>query len=114
MAIPTPVDMVPLERWDDGTIRMKSSRIPLDSVIAPYLRGETPEAIIDRYPSLPLEDVYGAITYYLRHREEVSAYLAEQEALATAMREEILRRLPHDGLRERPIARLVQANQHET
>jgi uncharacterized protein (DUF433 family) len=107
MAIPTPVDIVLLERWDDGTIRMKGSRILLDSVIAPYLRGETPEAITDRYPSLPLEDVYGAITYYLRHREEVSAYLVEQEVLRAEVRAEIMRREPPEEIRARLLARLA-------
>jgi len=31
------------------------------------------------FPSLTLEQVYGAITYYLRNREELDTYLKESE-----------------------------------
>ena len=53
----------------------------LDSVIYPSRRGESAESIQSQYPSLTLEEVYGAIAYYLAHRDEVDSYLQEQEAL---------------------------------
>jgi hypothetical protein len=33
-------------------------------------RGADAEAIVREYPTLVLADVYGALAYYLRHREE--------------------------------------------
>ena len=56
----------------------------------------------DEFPTLSLEQVYGAITFYLAHRAEVDRYLKESEAvweearkgqppLPTALRERLER-----------------------
>ena len=49
-----------------------------------YLNGVSPEEIAARYRTLTLEQVYATITYYLRHRPEVEAYLARWRAYAEA------------------------------
>jgi len=41
--------------------------------------GASPEAIVEEYDALKLGDVYAVITHYLRHKDEVAAYLAAQE-----------------------------------
>jgi hypothetical protein len=56
-------------------------------VIHAFWAGETPETICQAYPSLTLEQVYGAIAYYLAHREQVDAELAAQETEASHLRE---------------------------
>ena len=67
------------------------SRVSLESVIYEFLRGESPEAIVQAFPSLSLEQVYGGITFYLAHRAEIEACLQRGEArfeeLARASRE---------------------------
>ena len=60
--------------WVAGT------RISLDSVIYSFLNGETPESIAQNFPLLSLEQVYGAITFYLANQELVDAYLKQGEA----------------------------------
>jgi uncharacterized protein (DUF433 family) len=57
-----------------------SSRVSLDSVVYEFLRGESPEAIVQAFPSLSLEQAYGGITFYLAHREEIDAHLKQGEA----------------------------------
>ncbi len=37
------------------------------------------DGLQQQYPALSLEEVYGAITYYLAHRDEVEAYLKRQD-----------------------------------
>jgi uncharacterized protein (DUF433 family) len=59
----------------------------LDLVIYLFRLGHTPETITAQYPSLSLDDVYLAIGYYLRHRDEVETYLRQQESEAEASRE---------------------------
>ena len=54
------------------------SRVSLDSVIYAFLEGSSPETIVDSFDTLSLEQVYGAITYYLSHRSEVDAYLEKR------------------------------------
>ena len=60
--------------WLEGT------RISLDSVVYSFLNGESPESIAQNFPLLSLEQVYGAITFYLANREIVDAYLEQGEA----------------------------------
>lgn len=65
---------------DNGVMRVAGTHVMLDSVIASFDQGHSAEAIRSHYPALTLEQVYGAITYYLAHREEVEAYLRRQDA----------------------------------
>jgi uncharacterized protein (DUF433 family) len=44
-------------------------------VIRAFQDGATPETIAQRYTTATLADIYAVIAYYLRHREDVEAYL---------------------------------------
>jgi uncharacterized protein (DUF433 family) len=60
-----------------GAYRVAGTRISLDSLVYAYLNGQTPEAIAQTFPLLTLEHVYGALAYYLAHRETIDAYLRQ-------------------------------------
>lgn len=66
---------------EHGVMRVANSRVMFDSVVAGFEQGHSPETIRQQYPSLSLEDVYGAITYYLANVEEVNEYMARQAAV---------------------------------
>jgi hypothetical protein len=53
--------------------------VPLAHMVREFQRGELPEAIRSHYPTLSLEQVYGAITFYLGAKEEVEKDMAERE-----------------------------------
>jgi uncharacterized protein (DUF433 family) len=63
-----------IEQRDGGYI-VSGSRVALDSIVYAFLSGQSAEAIAQAFPVLNLEQVYGAITYYLAHRDEVDRYL---------------------------------------
>ncbi|MEO8592208.1 MAG: DUF433 domain-containing protein [Candidatus Solibacter sp.] len=63
----------------DGSLYLVGSRVPLAHVIREFQHGELPEAIRSHYATLTLEQVYGAITFYLGSREEVETDIAERE-----------------------------------
>jgi uncharacterized protein (DUF433 family) len=65
--------------WVEGT------RISLDSIVYAFRSGLSPESIVQSFPLLTLEQVYGAITFYLANRAEIDAYLAAEEAAFDAM-----------------------------
>ena len=65
---------------EHGVMRVADTHVMLDSVVAAFDQGHSPESIRSQYPSLSLEQVYGAITYYLGHREQVESYLRRQDA----------------------------------
>jgi uncharacterized protein (DUF433 family) len=74
--------------WVDehGVMRIGQSRVMLDSIVAGFEQGHSPETLQQQYPTLSLEEVYGAITYYLAHTDEVHAYLKRQDELWDAWR----------------------------
>jgi uncharacterized protein (DUF433 family) len=72
-----------------GTIRIKGSRVSLDSIVHHFELGATAEQIVRSFPSLSLGDVYSSIAYYLTHRQEIEEYLKEQETAADALQEQL-------------------------
>jgi uncharacterized protein (DUF433 family) len=60
----------------EDDIRIKGTRVGIETVLHDYQEGASPEEIVLRYPTLSLEQVYATITYYLAHREQVAAYMA--------------------------------------
>jgi uncharacterized protein (DUF433 family) len=77
----------PIREDADGALRVGSSRVLLEMVVQAFQDGATPEEILQRYSTLSLPDVYAVITYYLRHRSEIEAYLAERERKAEEVRQ---------------------------
>lgn len=65
--------------WVEGT------RISLDSVVYAFRSGLSPESIVQSFPLLTLEQVYGAIAFYLAYRVEIDSYLAAEEVAFDAM-----------------------------
>ncbi len=73
---------------EHGVRRVAETRISLDSVVIAFQQGQSAEEIQRNFPALSLEQVYGAITYYLGHRREVEDYLSEQEVVWEQARRE--------------------------
>src|SRR6266487_1001943 len=71
---------------EHGAMRIGNSRVLLDSIVAGFEQGHSPETLQQQYPALSLEEVYGAITYYLAHTDEVHTYLKRQDEIWEAWR----------------------------
>ena len=67
-----------VERRDES-FYLVGSRVPLACIVREF-HGQSPEAIRSAFPTLTLEQVYGAITSYLGHRAEVDEDIATREA----------------------------------
>src|SRR5260370_25995329 len=63
----------------DGGYWVGGTRVSLDSLVYAFLRGAAPEGIAQSYPVLSLEEVYGAIAYYLANQVEIDAMLANND-----------------------------------
>ena len=68
-----------VEKRDDGGYWVAETRVSFDSLVHAFNRGETPEYIRSSFSVLTLEEVYGALTFYLANRELIDKYLAESE-----------------------------------
>ena len=75
-----------IEQRDEG-YWVAGTRVSLDSIVYAFLQGQTAEGIAQTFPLLSLEQVYGAITFYLAHRQEVDIYLAQTRIEFEAMRQ---------------------------
>lgn len=78
----------PYVEMREGGHYVRASRVSLDSIVYAFLGGQTAEAIAQAFPVLTLEEVYGALTYYLANRQAVDEYLAAQRRDFDAKREE--------------------------
>lgn len=99
------IERVPIHTDADGVVRVAGTRVTLDTIVSAFEAGATAEEIAQQYASVPLADVYSVITYYLRHKPEVCAYLERRAEQADEVRAEVERRFPSSGLRERLLAR---------
>lgn len=63
----------------NGGYRVVGTRISLDSIIYAFKRGASPETIKRSFPLLSLEEVYGALTFYLANQKKIDTYLVESE-----------------------------------
>jgi uncharacterized protein (DUF433 family) len=61
----------------DGALRIAGARVSLSSVVAGFQEGESPEQIVQSFPTLTLAKVYGAIAYYLDNKKLIDEYFAE-------------------------------------
>jgi len=61
--------------FNDDDIRIKGTRVGIETVLDDYLNATSPEEIAVRYPVLTLEQVYATITYYLRNQNEIDLYI---------------------------------------
>ncbi len=98
-------DPVPLRTDDHGVVRVAGTRVTLDTIVAAYRQGNSPEVIHDQYPAVSLPDVYAVVGYYLRHREQVDAYLAKRSVDREAIRRDNESRFPTEEIRRRILKR---------
>jgi uncharacterized protein (DUF433 family) len=71
----------------EGAYRVAGTRVSLDSLVYAFWDGKSPETIAQSFPALTLEQVYGAIAFYLGHRTEIDAYLQQGQRDYEAQRQ---------------------------
>src|SRR5207302_11409865 len=74
---------------EQSNIYAGRSHVLLDTIVDEFKAGTLPEEIARGYDTLPLADVYEVISYYLRYRDAVDAYLKRREAEAEELRQQI-------------------------
>ena len=108
MTLSITAEPIPLEVNADGVVRVGGTRVTLDTVVAVFNQGATPEEIVFQYSSLQLADVYAVISFYLRHQQDVEAYLKQRQQRSKEIRRQNEAKFNPQGLRERLMARQIQ------
>ncbi len=78
----------------NGGYYILGTRVSLDSVVYAFLRGESADGIVESFPALTLEQVFGGLAFYLANRDLVDQYLRQQKRDVDQMREESRRLNP--------------------
>lgn len=83
-----------------GEYYVAQTRVPLECVVTEFHRGSSPETVVAAYPTLTLEQVYGAIAYFLGHEAQLNEHFrsvdqaaSELNSARTPLRTELLARL---------------------
>jgi uncharacterized protein (DUF433 family) len=97
---------LPLRVDSEGDLRVGKSRVLLDTVIYAYRQHDTPERIVEQFPTLELPDVYAAIAFYLRYSEAVDVYIADREKAGAELRREIAVGSESGTFRDQLLARI--------
>ncbi len=87
-------EVIPIYTDESGRIRVTGTRVLIDLIVYAYHQGETPEHIVQMYPTLTLDQVYLAIGYYLRHRDTVDTYIRQMDEEAERLQQEIEAQYP--------------------
>jgi uncharacterized protein (DUF433 family) len=75
----------PYVTFTSNAYKITNTRVSLDSIVLLSRDGFSPESILESYPSLSLEQVYGALAFYLGNRSQIDAYLLDGELQAQAL-----------------------------
>jgi hypothetical protein len=73
---------------------LPAAGVSLESIIYAFLRGEPAEAIAESFPALTLEQVYGALAFYLAQGSTIDTYLKAGKADFDRLRSEARRAHP--------------------
>jgi uncharacterized protein (DUF433 family) len=75
-------------RTVDGQYLVGDTRVSLDSLVYLFREGLSAESMVDSYPALTLEQVHGALAFYLGNQKEIDAYLAEGQRIADSQHQQ--------------------------
>lgn len=68
----------------DGAYRVGGTRVTLDSLVYLFREGISTESMVESYSALTLEQVHGALAFYLANQAAVDEYIVEGQRLAEA------------------------------
>ena len=70
---------IPITVEEDGSWRVAGARVTVEVLLDQFMRGCTPEQILDDFPTVPLASIYGIIGYFLSNRQAVEEYIASRD-----------------------------------
>ncbi|MCX7992279.1 MAG: DUF433 domain-containing protein, partial [Fimbriimonadales bacterium] len=92
---------LPVRIESNGAVRVGDSRVTLEIVLEAFLQGETPEQVVQSYPTLNLADVCCLYAHYSVNRQLFEKYLEASRQQSESVREMIESAYPTEDLRER-------------
>jgi uncharacterized protein (DUF433 family) len=82
-------DSVPLVQWDDGSVRVRNSRVTLDTIVIQMQVGDTAAEIHEDFPTVSVLQIEEILRWYFDNKAEVDEFLEQNEAEAEEIRKGI-------------------------
>jgi len=100
--------------YHHGGYWVAGTRVSLDSLVYRWREGLSAEKIQkDCFPVLTLAHVYGALAYYLDHKDAIDEYLVQQEAEEEVFRQQLREAYPEAARRMDELAKRFPFARHE-
>ena len=75
-------------KYAEGVYRVGDTRVSLDSLVYLFREGMSAESMVESYPALTLEQVHGALAFYLANQKEIDTYLVDGLRAAESQHEQ--------------------------
>lgn len=82
-------ETVPLVQWEDGSVRVRNSRVTLSTIVARMQVGDTVETIHCGFPTVSVTQIKEILAWYFDHQPEADEYLRQEEEEAEEIRKRI-------------------------
>ena len=82
-------ETVPLVQWEDGSVRVRNSRVTLETIVARMQVGDTVEIIHRGFPTVSVTQIKEILAWYFDNKADADEYLREEEAEAEEIRKRI-------------------------
>ena len=79
---------VPLVQLENGAIRVRNSRVTLETIVHRMQVGDTVEEIHDGFPTVSVTQIKEILQWYFDNKAEADEYLQEVEELLRRLRQE--------------------------
>ena len=75
-------ESVPLVQWENGTVRVRGSRVTLDTIVHRMEVGDSVKRIHRGFPTVSVKQIKEILAWYFDNKAEVDEYIQQLEAEA--------------------------------
>ena len=80
-------DTVPLVQLENGAIRVRNSRVTLETIVHRMQMGYTAEEIHDGFPTVSVTQIKEILAWYFDNKDDADEYLQQVEAKGERLRQ---------------------------
>jgi uncharacterized protein (DUF433 family) len=78
---------VPLVQLENGAVRVRNSRVTLETIVHRMQMGDTVEGIHDGFPTVSVTQIKEILDWYFDNKTDADEYLQQVEELAKRLRQ---------------------------
>ena len=99
---------VPLVQLETGGVRVRNSRVTLETIVHRMQVGDTAEEIHDSFPTVSVTQIKEILAWYYDNKADADEYLQEIDELLRRLRQEAESQPGYKELREKLLRRKAE------